>query len=229
MVKKMKKTLAVSIMTANQLELKNEIDSLKKAGINWLHCDVMDGVFVDNLAMGPYLIEQLKKDKTLILDVHLATVSPEKYIKMFGKLQPDYITFHIETTDNPEKIIHLIKSFGIKVGVAISPETSFDAIIPILNQIDLILVMTVNPGFAGQKFNFSVLDKLRQITNHFQNNSKRPIIQVDGNINAQTLELMKNFYVDLFVLGTSALYNNSSTTNEEKISKLKNILNNWEV
>lgn len=221
------KQLVASIMTGDQLKLDEEISQLIDAGIDWLHCDVMDGVFVNNLAMGPYQIERLKEYKELTLDIHLATVNPEHYIDMFGPLQADYVTFHIETTDNPTHLINKIKSYGSKVGLAFSPETPTKEIEPFLDQVDLILVMTVNPGFAGQTFNESVLNKMEELTEILNKaDYPVPLIQVDGNIYDATIKKMKNMKVDLFVLGTSALFNKSDESYQEKADYLNNIINN---
>lgn len=221
------KQLVASIMTGDQLRLDEEISQLIDVGIDWLHCDVMDGVFVNNLAMGPYQIERLKEYKELTLDIHLATVNPEHYIDMFGPLQPDYLTFHIETTDNPNRLINKIKSFGCKVGLAFSPETPTKEIEPFLDQVDLILVMTVNPGFAGQTFNESVLNKMEELTEILNKaDYPVPLIQVDGNIYDVTIKKMKGLKVDLFVLGTSALFNKTDESYQEKADYLNNIINN---
>ncbi|MGX7107403.1 ribulose-phosphate 3-epimerase [Hutsoniella sourekii] len=221
----LEKRLVASIMTADQMHLKVTLDELVEAKINWLHCDVMDGVFVNNLAMGPYQIEALKKDARLILDVHLATVNPEHYIRMFGPLQPDYITFHIETTENPEELFQLIRSYNCKVGLAFSPDTPVTTIEPYLKDIDLLLVMTVNPGFAGQEFISNVLNKLEKLTEIFsENNFERPLIEVDGNIYDQTIRKMTNFDVDLFVLGTSALFNEDGQSINDKSKYLREVL-----
>lgn len=220
------KQLVASIMTANQLEIQNEIEQLLDAGITWLHCDVMDGIFVNNLAMGPYEIEQLMDFEELTLDIHLATVMPEKYIDMFGPLKPDYITFHIETTTEPEKLFKQIRSYGSKVGLAFSPETPVKEIEKYLDKIDLLLVMTVNPGFAGQQFNDTVIDKMIELKAIFDKaNFKRPLVEVDGNIYETTIKKMQDLDVDLFVLGTSALFNKSKNTYKEKSEKLIQVIN----
>lgn len=221
------KRLVASIMCGDQLNLGNELNSLLEAGINWLHCDVMDGIFVNNLAMGPYDIEAIQKVEGFILDIHLATVTPDKYIAMFAPLKPDYITFHIETSENPQKTIELIKSFDCKVGLAFNPETPVSAIEPYLSEIDLLLVMTVNPGFAGQRFNESVLDKLKLLTTIFSKvDYRRPLVEVDGNIYETTMRQMSDYDVDLYVLGTSALFRNDGISYIDKANNLNTVINN---
>lgn len=220
------KQLVASIMCGDQLNLKSELEGLLEAGINWLHCDVMDGVFVNNLAMGPYDIEAIQQVEGFTLDVHLATVTPDKYIEMYGPLNPDYITFHIETSADPQKSIDLIKSYHCKVGLAFSPETPVSAIEPYLEQIDLLLVMTVNPGFAGQKFNETVLNKLKELTDFFATmEGPRPLVEVDGNIYSETIKKMSAYDIDLYVLGTSALFREDGLTYTEKAERLNAAIN----
>ncbi|QCX34072.1 ribulose-phosphate 3-epimerase [Caloramator sp. E03] len=210
--------LAASIMCANQLELKEELISLEKAGIDILHCDVMDGVFVNNMAMGPYVLEQISNFTKIPLDIHLATVEPEKYIKLFLPVKPKYISFHIETTKDPLKIVELLKKNNIGVSVALSPKTELSEILPIIKFVDMVLIMTVNPGFAGQKFNYRVVEKLKKLNSICKDIGISPIIEVDGCINKSTIPDVVTNGANLLVLGTSALfkpYNDYSKTVKE--------------
>ncbi|MDD7796350.1 ribulose-phosphate 3-epimerase [Clostridium sp. 'White wine YQ'] len=213
--------LAASIMCANQIELYNELKKLEEAKIDLLHCDVMDGIFVNNLAMGPYVLEAIKKYTNIPLDIHLATVNPEKYIKMYGYLKPEYISFHIEASEDVERDISLIRKYGIKPALAISPETPIEKIEKYLSMIDMILMMTVNPGFAGQKFRYEVLDKIDKLNEILKKCAKRPIVEVDGCINSITMEHLKSRNIDIYVLGTSALFNNNGISFKDKAIKLR--------
>lgn len=218
--------LVASIMCGDQLHLQSELDKLTEAGINRLHIDVMDGQFVNNLATGPYIVEALQKNKNFILDVHLATLNPETYIKMFAPLKPDYITFHVEATDNVEEMISLVKSYDIKVGLAYSPDTSNHAIQDFLEDIDLLLVMTVSPGFAGQKFNSNVIEKLEDLSLYIESNHiARPEIEVDGNIHKLTIKRLSHLPIDYYVLGTSALFDGNRRNYREKVQIINEILN----
>lgn len=214
--------IAASIMCANQLELSEELRSLENAKVDLLHCDVMDGVFVNNLAMGPYILEEIKKSTTIPLDIHLATIEPTKYINMFKDLKPEYISFHYEASYDIKKDIQLIRDNGIKPALAISPSTPVESIKEYLKDIDMLLVMTVEPGFAGQKFNKSVLSKLEKLESLMEGLDNKPLIEVDGCINLETIPLIKN--ADVYVLGTSALFNDKDESYERKIESIKRII-----
>lgn len=216
----MEKVVA-SIMCGDPLHLAEELDQLQHAGIDWLHCDVMDGIFVTNLAMGPYVLEPIIQRKDFTIDIHLACEKPEKYIDMFARLQPDYLTFHYEATDNLLERLEQIHAYGIKAGVAISPKTPVDVLYPYLDTIDLVLMMTVEPGFAGQPFNWSVLEKIEQLNQHLQIQKNKPLIEVDGNINAETVKKISPLGANLYVVGTSALFNQEKGSYRDKVAKVE--------
>jgi len=212
--------LVPSIMTADPLNLEQELQDLHGNGIDWLHIDVMDGIFVNNLAMGPYVVEPIIKTDNFTIDIHLACIDPKRYIEMFSIIKPDYLTFHIETTNTPEKLIDLIHSKGIKAGIAISPETDIKALNPYLELVDLILVMTVNPRFAGQRIQKHVYKKIKILNKKLENLENRPLIEVDGNIYDETAKKISEYGADLYVLGTSALFNDSKKSYAYKLKKM---------
>lgn len=210
-------------MCGNQLNLYDELKNLENAGVDLLHCDVMDGIFVNNLAMGPYVLEQIKNNTNIPLDVHLATIDTFKYIEMHSYLKPEYISFHIEASENVYKDIDAIRSKGIKVSIAIGPQTPLEKIKPYLGEIDMVLIMTVNPGFSGQKFNYEVLNKLDELNEYLSFIGKRPLLEVDGCVNKNTVKKLKDKLIDIYVLGTSGLFNNENKDYELKINEIKEI------
>ncbi|HBF6041214.1 TPA: ribulose-phosphate 3-epimerase [Clostridioides difficile] len=214
--------ICASIMCADQMKLKEELEALEEAGVNLLHCDVMDGIFVKNLAMGPELLKSISENTTIPLDIHLATETPDKYIDMMSHIKPKYISFHVESSTNVKADIQKLRNYGIGPVLAISPQTSVDKIEEYISLVEGILVMTVNPGFAGQKFNLSVLDKLDKLTEILKDYDNPPFIEVDGNINKDTIKLMNGKKVDIYVVGTSALFNDKPPISyKDKIEELK--------
>ncbi|CUL26727.1 ribulose-5-phosphate 3-epimerase [Listeria monocytogenes] len=208
---KMRK-IAASIMCADQLHLGDELQRLESAGVELLHCDVMDGVYVNNLALGPEYLEIVRNNTEIPLDIHLATINPLKYIDMFGPVKPEYISFHVEVAEDVSEIIRKIRSYNVKPSIAINPETPIEAIYPYLDDVEMVLMMTVNPGFAGQKFQTDVLQKLDDLKAKLAGKIHAPLIEVDGNINKETVGLMRDCLPDIYVLGTSALFHNRDKT-----------------
>lgn len=199
-------------MCADQLHLGDELRRLETAGVELLHCDVMDGVYVNNLALGPEYLEIVRNNTEIPLDIHLATITPLKYIDMFGPVKPEYISFHVEVADDVSEVIRKIRSYNVKPSIAINPETPIEAIYPYLDEVEMVLMMTVNPGFAGQKFQTDVLQKLHDLKAKLAGKVHVPLIEVDGNINKETVGLMRDCLPDIYVLGTSALFHDRDQT-----------------
>ncbi|HAA6377718.1 ribulose-phosphate 3-epimerase [Listeria monocytogenes] len=204
--------IAASIMCADQLHLGDELQRLESAGVELVHCDVMDGVYVNNLALGPEYLEIVRNNTEIPLDIHLATITPLKYIDMFGPVKPEYISFHVEVAEDVSEIIRKIRSYNVKPSIAINPETPIEAIYPYLDDVEMVLMMTVNPGFAGQKFQTDVLQKLHDLKAKLAGKIHAPLIEVDGNINKETVGLMRDCLPDIYVLGTSALFHDRDKT-----------------
>ncbi|EBI2326173.1 ribulose-phosphate 3-epimerase [Listeria monocytogenes] len=204
--------IAASIMCADQLHLGDELQRLESAGVELLHCDVMDGVYVNNLALGPEYLEIVRNNTEIPLDIHLATITPLKYIDMFGPVKPEYISFHVEVAEDVSEIIRKIRSYNVKPSIAINPETPIEAIYTYLDDVEMVLMMTVNPGFAGQKFQTDVLQKLHDLKAKLAGKIHAPLIEVDGNINKETVGLMRDCLPDIYVLGTSALFHDRDKT-----------------
>ncbi len=185
--------------------------------VNILHLDIMDGVFVNNITFGPVIIKHIRKHTNKLLDAHLMIIDPDKYIDVFAKNNIDMISFHIETVKNPINTIKKIKSFNIKAGIAINPETSLDKVMSYIDKIDYILIMSVNPGFAGQSFIENVLDKVKvlsQLKNKYQFK-----IEIDGGINYETAKQSIQSGVDWLVSG-SFLFNQKNL--KQAVEKMKN-------
>ncbi len=186
-----------SILSADFANLERDIKLAEKAGADWIHVDVMDGHFVPNITIGVPVVRSLRKVTDLTLDVHLMIENPDKYIEDFAMAGADIITFHYEAADNPDNVIKLIKSFGKKVGMSIKPATSPDVVLPYLKSLDLVLVMTVEPGFGGQKFMPDCAAKIPLI----RQQDERVIIQVDGGINAETAKICTDKGANSLVAG----------------------------
>lgn len=190
-----------SILSADFANLERDIKLVEKNGADWIHVDVMDGHFVPNITIGIPVTAALKRIASVPLDVHLMIENPQKYAQDFIKAGADILTFHYEAMDNDEevlKLIHQIKSQGIKAGLSIKPKTKPESILPFLNEVDLLLVMTVEPGFGGQKFMEDCAEKIKYIR---KNSPSTLIIQVDGGINADTGRICRKFGANSLVAG----------------------------
>ena len=184
--------IAPSILASDFRNLHDEIKKVERAGADWIHCDVMDGHFVDNLTFGPVVVEAINRCTKLPLDVHLMIENPVKYIKDFASAGADILTVHIETCPNLKPVISKIKSLGMKAGCSLRPKTPLAKVKSYLKDLDLLLIMSVNPGFAGQSFIASVLPKVKEAQKLKQTQKYKYYIEIDGGINSKTAKLAKS-------------------------------------
>jgi ribulose-phosphate 3-epimerase len=210
--------ISPSILSADFSILGNEIKSLEQAGADLIHVDVMDGHFVQNITMGPPIIKMIRKCTKLPFDVHLMISPVEKYIKAFADAGSDIITIHPEATDNLKRAVSTIKSLGKKAGVSLNPKTPISALMDVINDIDLILIMSVNPGFAGQSFMGEVLPKVTELRKLINDKKLKIDIEIDGGINFETAPLAVKAGANILVSGTTIF----SGSLKDNIQKLRN-------
>ena len=201
--------ISPSILSADFSKLGSEIKDLEKAGADLIHIDVMDGHFVPNITIGPEVIYKLRKYSSLPFDVHLMISPVHNFIKNFAQAGADIITIHPEATDNLGDSIKKIKSFNKKAGVSLNPKTPVNKVIPVLNLIDLVLVMSVNPGFGGQKFIDSSLDKVKQLRQEIDNRKLKVQIEIDGGVNFENSMAIKNAGANILVSGNTIFKENN--------------------
>jgi len=200
--------ISPSILSADFNQLGNEIKRLKDGGADMIHVDVMDGHFVPNLTIGPPIIKALKKQSSMIFDVHLMISPVHEYIKAYSDAGADIITIHPEATDNLKLSILKIKELNKKVGVSLNPETKVDVILEHLDKIDLVLIMSVNPGFGGQKFMPEVLNKIKELKKIQENKKLNFDIEIDGGINFDNSKIAIEAGANILVSGTTIFKSN---------------------
>ena len=200
--------ISPSILAADFSKLGTEIQNLEKASADLIHIDVMDGHFVPNITIGPEVIKKLRKYTSLPFDVHLMISPVDNFIKNFADAGSDIITIHPEATNDLENSIKKIKSHNKKVGISLNPETSVDKVMSVLNLIDLVLIMSVNPGFGGQKFMKDVLKKVKILRKEIDSKKLKAQIEIDGGINFENAKMAKEAGVDILVSGTTIFQEN---------------------
>ncbi|UCZ51780.1 ribulose-phosphate 3-epimerase [Bacillus shivajii] len=198
--------IAPSILSADFSKLGEEVKDVEKGGADYIHVDVMDGHFVPNITIGPLIVDAIRPVTDLPLDVHLMIENPDQYIPQFAKAGADIISVHAEACAHLHRTVHLIKEQGVKAGVVINPATPVDSIKPIIEDVELVLLMTVNPGFGGQSFIHSVLPKISEVRELVNQTGKEIDIEVDGGVNEETAKLCVEAGANVLVAG-SAVYN----------------------
>lgn len=215
------KYIAPSILSADFSKLGAEIKSVEDAGADWIHVDVMDGHFVPNITIGPLIVEAARRSTSLPLDVHLMIENPERYIADFAKAGADLISVQVEACVHLNRTIQMIKESGIRAGVVLNPSTPLSAIDWVLEDVDFIMIMSVNPGFGGQNFIPNSLDKIRTLRKMLQDRGLETLIEIDGGVNEKTIKDISDAGTDVFVAG-SAIF--KSTNYQKTISKFRRLI-----
>ncbi len=213
--------LAPSILSADFSNLSQQIRLTEIGGADWIHCDVMDGHFVPNITIGPLIVKAVKKVTKLTVDVHLMIENPDNYIEAFANAGSNYISVHAEAAVHLNRTINRIKEFGCKAGVVINPATPVDSIKEVAEFIDLLLIMTVNPGFGGQNFIPNSIRRIKEAVKLRESLKADFLIEIDGGVNKETVKTAKEAGVDIFVAG-SAVFNADNIS--AATTELKNLV-----
>jgi ribulose-phosphate 3-epimerase len=212
------KKIAPSILSADFSRLADEVRAVEKAGADVIHVDVMDGHFVPNITIGPLVVQGLKKLTSLPHDVHLMIENPERYVEVFAQAGSDWITVHAEVCPNLKRIVKKIRRLNVRPGIVLKPATPLKALFPVLEDIDLALIMSVNPGFGGQSFIPSTLKKIERLRKIVDQNRYPLEIEVDGGVKVGNIRKVSRVGADIFVVGTGIF---KTENYEETIRKLR--------
>lgn len=213
------KIVSPSLLSADFLNLQRDIDMLNRSEAQWFHLDIMDGVFVPNISYGFPIIEPIRKSTTKILDVHLMIVQPERYVEQFAKAGADYLTVHVEASTHLHRTLQHIKSLGMKAGVALNPHTPLSSIEEIIDMADMVLLMSVNPGFGGQSFIGSTIDKIKRLKAMITAKNANTLIQIDGGVTTQNVAQIFDAGADVVVAGSAVFKSADPITTIKELIK----------
>jgi len=205
--------LSASILSADFGRLADEVKAVEAAGADWIHVDVMDGHFVPNITIGPDVVRAIRRATSLPLDVHLMIEQPERYLREFVDAGADWLGVHVEATRHLHRVIQNIRELGVKASVSLNPATPLDSVELVLSEVDMVLFMSVNPGFGGQKFIRSALPKIRQCRKLLDERQLPVLIEVDGGVNRDTVDELVDAGVDVFVAGSAVFNGNDYARN----------------
>lgn len=218
-IKVMQKLIAPSLLSADFLNLGKDVEMINKSEADWFHCDIMDGRFVPNISFGIPVIQAIKKQAKKPLDVHLMIVEPEKYFEAFAKAGADIITFHYEASTHIHRSVQQIKDLGLKAGVVLNPHTSVTLLEDIISDLDVVLLMSVNPGFGGQKFIERTYEKIKKLRSMIAEQNAHALIEIDGGVNITNAPLLFEAGANVLVAGNAVF---KSENPIETIKLLKN-------
>ena len=214
--------LSPSLLSADFTNLKSDIEVLDKNGVKYLHLDVMDGMFVPNISFGPMIIKQLRPLTNMVFDVHLMIEDPDRYVQSFKDAGADILTVHYEACKHLHRTVSYIKSLGMKAGVSLNPATNIDVLDYVLEDLDLVLIMSVNPGFGGQSFIPSALDKIKNLKEKIKERNLNVIVEVDGGVKTTNVKDVVEAGADLIVSGSDVF-----ADKENRIKAYNDIFNNY--